>query len=363
MKAGDASSDVPPMANQPQELTQAQLQAWFEAKAAGHRYEIEVGKLAQERGTGEIAQMGQVIEKDHTAALKQLQTFAERAGVTISDLPPMTPVQRAKLDHLETLRGPDFERGLVFSQDTGHRADILAYSWAKTNVTNEPVQQYVKATLPVLQKHHEKVHKDARQLAQLDREYELGLNGGAQLAGGGDAMGDQNDYRLSDDAGQRYYERRLQDLNYEAELGRVASERGTDDAVRQYGQQRSQQAREEARQIEEQAGRAGYDVTGDQVGMSQSQRSRVGEFEGFGDESFDREYVFEQTRQSVGRSFDDRYAAGQEGPQQQDAMASMERGQTEQQELQRLLILVIDPAAARGMQGMPSDEVDGMGDE
>ena len=346
-----------------QELSQQKLDEWFKDAAAGHQFEIEAAKVAQQQSQDQqVQQLARTIEQDHTSALKNLREQAQKANVQVSETPDLGPVKSAMLDELKAKQGEEFTRAYVFGQDAGHRADILKYNWAKEHVSNEPVQAYVTATLPVLEKHHQAVHGDAGQLASLtgDRN-QMEQGGEARLARGGDVnarqQGQGSDYRMSQDPNQRYFEQRLQSLNYERQLGERAGQQARNEQVRAYGEQRVQQAEQQIRETEQSAQQAGYEVSADDVGTSRSQQARLNEMGQLDGDSFDREYVFEQTGQNVSRSFQDRYAAGQNGPQQESANRNLQSNAQEQQELQRLLILVVEPQQGQmNQQGQPGQQ-------
>ena len=347
-------------------LTEQELTKWFEYTASANQYEVEAAKLAQQKVQDpEIKQLAQTVERDHGQALEKLRQEAEDAGVKIASTPELKDVHQAALDALRQKEGEDFKKAYVFSQDSGHRLAILEHSWAKTNVENPQVLAYVDAVLPKLQQHHRKVHEDARRIASLGEEYQSELNGQARMAGdrqGGQASG----FEFSSDPAEGYYQRRSRDLMYESELNRMAVERGQNPQIKAYAQREQQRAQDEMRQIEQDAQQAGFDVSGQQVGMSPSQQGRIDEMRGMNGRDFDREYVFETSRQSFSRGLQDSYAtrnpqmgqnpAGQQA--MQSAQRSMQGNAQRQQELQELLIIVVEPQQGQpgGQQGQQGQQ-------
>ena len=345
------------------EMNQSDLQKWFEYTASANQYEVEASKLAQEKlDDAEIKQLARTVEQDHSQALDTLRQEAQDAGIEIAQQPELMPVHQAALNALEQKQGEDFKKAYVFSQDSGHRLAILEHSWAKDHVSNPQVQSYVSAVLPKLQAHHEKVHEDARMLANLDEQYRQQLNGQPQLAGQRDGQQGQmgQDQQLSADPAERYYQERARNLRYEQELGRLAGERGENPRIQEYGQRQQERAQQEYGELERDAQEAGFDVGQDS--MSRSQQARIDEMGRMGGEDFDREYVFESTRQSFTQGMQDQMAGRDprmgQSPAGQQAMQSVQRSmqsnQQRQQELQGLLILIIDPAQQQGGQpGQP----------
>jgi putative membrane protein len=116
----------------------------------GDLAEIQIGKLAQEKGASEKAkQFGQRLENDHSANLKKVRALAESLGVP----PPTAPdaKQESTYDRLSSLSGQSFDRRFAKKMVQDHRKDIKAFQQKSTG--SGPVADFAKQTLPTLQEH------------------------------------------------------------------------------------------------------------------------------------------------------------------------------------------------------------------
>ncbi len=370
----NGQSDTDRQPAEKQTLSQQELEKWFMYTACANQFEIEAAKLAQQQAQGQdVKDLAKMIEKDHNDALEKLRQEAKDADIEIAQEPELEPVFQTKLDALKKKQGKEFDKAYVFSQDAGHRMAILEHAWAKEHVENKQVLAYVEAVLPKLQKHHEKVHKDARELARLSDEYQSDMGGNAKLASGresnrsGEQMG--SNFRFSDDPAERYYQQRAQNLNYEQQLNDMASKNAQNERVKQYAQQQNRRVEQDRQRLDREAQQAGYgDFRSSDVGTSGSQQARLGEMGQSRGSDFDREYVFESSQQSMRQGLQDQYASrsgdmqsSQGGQMASDsARRSMQANQQRQQEMQQLLILVLKPVdSQQGQNQRPGSDMGG----
>lgn len=126
-------------------------QKFINEAAQGNLAEIQMGQLAQEKGSSDgVRQMGAMLIQDHTDANQKLMTVATSAGVT----PPTEPnkMQKASMQKLSKLSGPTFDRQFAMEAVKDHKKDISDYS-KEAKKANDPASGYASAQLPVLQKH------------------------------------------------------------------------------------------------------------------------------------------------------------------------------------------------------------------
>jgi putative membrane protein len=112
--------------------------------------EIQVGKLAQDKGQSEdVKSFGQMLVTDHTDANQKAMQVANELGVT----PPNEPnaKQKATYDKLSKLSGAAFDREFAKNMVADHKKDISAFQ--KESKKNDAAGQFAQETLPVLQKH------------------------------------------------------------------------------------------------------------------------------------------------------------------------------------------------------------------
>ena len=112
--------------------------------------EIQVGKLAQQKGQSEdVKSFGQMLVSDHSDANQKAMQVANELGVT----PPNEPnaKQKATYDRLSKLTGAAFDRQFAKGMVADHKKDIKAFE--KESKKNDAAGQFAQQTLPVLQKH------------------------------------------------------------------------------------------------------------------------------------------------------------------------------------------------------------------
>jgi putative membrane protein len=116
----------------------------------GNLAEVEMGKLAQQKGQSEaVKSFGQMLVTDHGDALQKATALATAAGMT----PPTQPnaKQKAEHDRMAKMSGGQFDREFGKMMVADHKKDIAEYE--KAAKKNDDVGKYAKDSLPVLQKH------------------------------------------------------------------------------------------------------------------------------------------------------------------------------------------------------------------
>jgi putative membrane protein len=116
----------------------------------GNFAEIDVGKLAQEKGQNEaVKSYGQMLVSDHTANNEKATQVASQLGVT----PPTGSSigEKATYLKLKVLSGASFDRAFVKAMVKDHQEDIKVFQ--KESQKTDAVGRFAKDTLPTLQKH------------------------------------------------------------------------------------------------------------------------------------------------------------------------------------------------------------------
>jgi putative membrane protein len=127
-------------------------QKFIKAAIAGDIAEIDVGKLAQEKGQSDaVKQYGAMLVKDHGAHKAKAEEVAGKLGVT----PPTGSSfgEKATYAKLKLLSGASFDKSFAKSMVSDHQADIKDYK--KEASKNDAAGQLAKETLPVLRHHLE----------------------------------------------------------------------------------------------------------------------------------------------------------------------------------------------------------------
>jgi putative membrane protein len=123
----------------------------FISAAIKHNYaEIDVGKLAQEKGQSEgVKAFGARLVKDHSESNEKAKAVAKELG--------LTPPTGADLTHqagylkLKVLSGASFDKSFARSMVTDHEADIKEFQ--KQAQKSDPAGAFAKETLPTLREH------------------------------------------------------------------------------------------------------------------------------------------------------------------------------------------------------------------
>jgi putative membrane protein len=116
----------------------------------GDLAEINVGKLAQEKGQSqEVKQFGQMLEQDHSQHLQKAKQTAPQMGFT----PPTEPnaKQKKTYEQLSKQSGAQFDRQFAQDMVTDHKQTISKFE--KEAKSNGPFADFARQTIPTLQKH------------------------------------------------------------------------------------------------------------------------------------------------------------------------------------------------------------------
>jgi len=125
-------------------------QTFIKNAIEGNNAEVDVGKLAQEKGQSDaVKQFGAMLVKDHSAANTKAQDVAKQLDVT----PPTgTSIgQKATYAKLKILQGASFDKSFAKSMVSDHQNDIKEYQ--KEAAKSDAAGAYAKESLPTLKEH------------------------------------------------------------------------------------------------------------------------------------------------------------------------------------------------------------------
>jgi putative membrane protein len=121
-------------------------------------YEIEAGKMAQEKGqSAGVKAFGKQMVTDHTAMSNEMKAILAKNNIT----PPAELDQRRKgmLDNLKAATGADFDKAYIAQQDAAHaEAHTLMTGYAQ-NGDNAELKALAQKAAPKIQAHHDKVNQ------------------------------------------------------------------------------------------------------------------------------------------------------------------------------------------------------------
>src|SRR5215831_17480040 len=138
-------------------------QKFIKAAIQGDIAEVDIGKLAQEKGQSDaVKQYGAMLVKDHGDHKSKAEQVASELGVE----PPTgsSIMQKATYAKLKLLSGAMFDRSFAKSMVKDHEEDIKEYK--KETAKDDAAGRLAKDTLPVLQKHLQAAQSLEKQTAQ-----------------------------------------------------------------------------------------------------------------------------------------------------------------------------------------------------
>lgn len=122
------------------------------AAANGGMMEVELGKVAQEKGVNpRVKDFGAMMVKDHSAANEKLKTVAEMLNITLPD--SVSDDTRKEIDKLKKKKGRDFDKAYVDMMLDDHKKDIAEFRKCADNCSDSSIKSFASTTLPTLEKH------------------------------------------------------------------------------------------------------------------------------------------------------------------------------------------------------------------
>ncbi len=131
----------------------------FVTKAAqGNSAEIELGKIVAAKSKNpSVKQFAQMMVKDHTTALNELQELAQSRNLNFNDdLPEDAKMLQTKLS---SDTGKQLDKDYMERMVEDHQKDVQEFTDKSQNAKDPDVKQWASKTLPVLQKHLEKAQQ------------------------------------------------------------------------------------------------------------------------------------------------------------------------------------------------------------
>jgi putative membrane protein len=131
-------------------------QSFIKSAIEGNYAEINVGKLAQEKGKSDgVKKFGRMLVTDHTAANEKAIAAAKKIGVT----PPSgsSVTEKGTYLKLKVLSGDTFDKSFASSMVSDHKTDIEEFQ--KASSKSDAAGEFAKDALPTLQKHLQEAQK------------------------------------------------------------------------------------------------------------------------------------------------------------------------------------------------------------
>lgn len=127
----------------------------FAVEAAnGGLMEVELGKIAQEKGTSQrVKDFGAMMVRDHGKANDELKALATSKNITLPD-----SVGAEHRDHIMDMSkktGKDFDKAYIDMMVSDHKEDIDKFQKASTDLTDPDLKTFASSTLPTLKAHQD----------------------------------------------------------------------------------------------------------------------------------------------------------------------------------------------------------------
>jgi putative membrane protein len=141
------------------EMKTGGMDAAFIPKAAsGGMTEVELGKLAAEKGASqEVKDFGNQMVKDHSKANDELKEVAGKMNVTVPE--KVDAKHQAMIAKMSALSGAAFDKAYVKGMVKAHQEDIALFESADKEVKNEDLKKFIENTLPVMKEHLAMIEK------------------------------------------------------------------------------------------------------------------------------------------------------------------------------------------------------------
>lgn len=122
------------------------------AAAQGGMVEVQLGKLAAERGSSvAVKQFGQHMVTDHGKANQELMQLAQRKGANLPQ--EVNSDQKSEADKLSKLSGADFDKEYIDYMVKDHEDDVKEFQEQANEGGDADVKAFAAKTLPIIQGH------------------------------------------------------------------------------------------------------------------------------------------------------------------------------------------------------------------
>ena len=130
--------------------------SFYKDAAEGGLAEVDMGNLAQQKGTNRSVQdFGAMMVKDHSAANDKLKAIAASKNVSLPTSASMG--QMATETKLKALSGDTFDKSYIKGMIKDHETDIALFEKESASGQDPDAKAFAAATLPTLKTHLRKI--------------------------------------------------------------------------------------------------------------------------------------------------------------------------------------------------------------
>ena len=138
------------------------------AAAQGGMAEIQLGKLASERGSNEVVKaFGERMVVQHGAAGDQLKAAAQKDNLTLPA--NVAPKYQQTVSRLSKLSGSAFDRAYAQDMVEDHEKDLADFQREANNGKNEDMKAFALQTIPMIQEHLNQAREMLQTVSQTSR--------------------------------------------------------------------------------------------------------------------------------------------------------------------------------------------------
>ena len=134
--------------------TTINAQQFAEKVAISDMFEIETGKLAQQKGkNAEIKKFGEQMVRDHTKTSTELKELVNGGKVKVNLPTAMDSEHQDKLKQLQSASADQFDRTYATEQVKAHEDAVALFQNYSTSGENADLKNWAGKTLPALKEH------------------------------------------------------------------------------------------------------------------------------------------------------------------------------------------------------------------
>lgn len=132
--------------------------AFIKKAADGGMTEVELGKLAAEKGGSDaVKDFGNEMVKDHSKINDDLKEVAGKMNVTVPA--KISAKHQAVVEKMSGMSGAAFDNAYVPEMVKDHKKDIAEFEMASKTVKNEDLKKFIDNSLQMMRDHLEKIQK------------------------------------------------------------------------------------------------------------------------------------------------------------------------------------------------------------
>ena len=126
--------------------------AFVQKAAVGGMAEVEMGKMAQQKGSSDqVKQFGSRMVEDHSKANDELKKIASSKGIALPT--DLDAKHKSKMDKMQKLSGAQFDRAYMDDMVADHKQDVAEFRKEANSGKDSDLKAFAAKTLPTLEDH------------------------------------------------------------------------------------------------------------------------------------------------------------------------------------------------------------------